>query len=175
MVDDISAAAAQTCAQFEASDSKREGCCRRTCRSRTLARTTMHSSTLSIDFSFRSTLAFMPFQPLLSRRAPSLYDNSCILKSLRTLFLSLRSFSGSRRVLFSKACALFCKNTRGGYPSSSALLRSTAKLPALCFHTLSNCFFRNSPVFTTIRIARGVTPARRILGGPNPSLQGVLA
>src|SRR6266851_1908282 len=32
-------------------------------------------------------------------------------------------------------------------------------LLALCFHTLTNCFSRNSLVLITIRIARGVTPS----------------
>ena len=75
----------------------------------------MYSPVFSIDFSSRSILASALFQPPMPSRASRLPRNSRVLTLLRTLFLSLRSFSRSPR-LFSTACALFCKNTRGwGY------------------------------------------------------------
>ncbi len=54
---------------------------------------------------------------LATRRCPLIFSN------LRTLFRSLRSFSGSHR-LFSIACGLFLQNTRGGIPLRE-LLRCT--------------------------------------------------
>ena len=52
-----------------------------------------------------------------ARREGSLATRHCpfIFSNLRTLFLSLRSFSDSHR-LFSIACGLFLQNTRGGIP-----------------------------------------------------------
>ena len=145
----------------------------------------MRSPTSSTNLSFHSTLALAPVQPIFPRRAPSLRPSaglladlpallwagkSCVLTLLRTLFLSLRSFSRSRP-LFSTVCALFDKNTRG--MGTSANLRVLcAPLPEprsvryplpidflpSCFHTLTNCFSRNSRIFTTIRVARGCHP-----------------
>jgi len=95
----------------------------------------MPSPTLSINLSFRSTLAFAPVHSIFPRRARSprlsagpLADKSRVLTLLRTLFLSLRSFSRPHR-LFSTACGLFCKNTRVGGISAS--------LRALCVSALS--------------------------------------
>src|SRR5882757_9207902 len=50
---------------------------------------TMHSPTLANDFPSRSTLAFSPFQPLLSHFAPCLPNKPRVLTRLQTLFLSL--------------------------------------------------------------------------------------
>src|SRR5713101_7926514 len=60
-----------------------------------------------------------------ARREGSLATRHCpfIFSNLRTLFRSLRSFSGSHR-LFSIACGLFLQNTRGGIPLRE-LLRCT--------------------------------------------------
>jgi hypothetical protein len=142
----------------------------------------MRSPTLSFDFSFRSTLAFTPFQSFLSRFDSRLRSNSCILTSLRTLFLSLRSFWRSRR-LFSIACALFGKNTRGmGYLCDFSALFASQRYHLLLgfapplFSYSYELLFPQLPYFHNHPHCRGgVTPARRILGGPNPSLQGVLA
>src|SRR5205807_63953 len=108
------------------------------------APTTMHSPTLANDFSFRLTLAFASFQPLLSRCARCLSSKPCVLRALRTLFLSLLSFRRSPR-LFSIACRLFLQNTGvWGYlcdiSAPSAPLRY--HLPLSCgsfyFHPLTN-------------------------------------
>jgi hypothetical protein len=141
----------------------------------------MHSPTLANDFSFRLTLAFAPFQPLLSRGARCLPSKSRVVRLLRTLFLSWRSFRRSPR-LFSIACGLFLQNTGGvGYlcdisapsapaRSSGGPLRyhlpflsplyfhqltnpssSRIDLQHLCFHSFTNPFFRNLFVFTSIQ------------------------
>ena len=58
--------------------------------------------------------------PLITRHFPFVFTH------LRTLYLSLRSFSGSRS-FFSTACRLFCQNTRGcGGGSSLAFKRPDA-------------------------------------------------
>ena len=83
----------------------------------------MRSPMFSIDFSHRSILVFASFQPLVSHSAPCPRGNSCTLKRLHTLFLSFRSFRRSLR-LFSTACRLFYKNTRGGIPSRDTFRRT---------------------------------------------------
>src|SRR5712671_3495304 len=141
----------------------------------------MHSPTLANDFSSRLSLASAPFQPLPSRRARCLPNKSRVLKLLRTLFLSWRSFRRSPR-LFSITCGLFLQNTGGmGYlcdisapsapaRSSGGPLRyllpflsplyfhqltnpssSCIDLQHLCFHSFTNPFFRNLFVFTSIQ------------------------
>jgi hypothetical protein len=82
----------------------------------------MHWPTLADDFSSHSTLAFAPFQSLLSRCAPCVASKSRVLTLLRTLFLSLRSFRRPPR-LFSIACGLFVQNT-GGVGTSATSSRS---------------------------------------------------
>jgi hypothetical protein len=142
----------------------------------------MHSPTIANNFSFRLTLAFVPFQPPSSYCARCLPSKSRVLTLLRTLFLSLRSFLRAPR-LFSAACGLFLQNTGGmGYLCDiSAPARSSGgplryhlqffcrpfifihlQIPPrrasiyniLCFHALTNPFFRNFFVFTSIQNAR---------------------
>jgi hypothetical protein len=62
---------------------------------------------------------------------------------------------------FSIACTLSCKNTRGGgYPKHSPWLGVSVGIDflSLCFHGLTNPFFRNSFVCTSIQNPRGVNP-----------------
>src|SRR5882762_6626944 len=78
----------------------------------------MQPSTLPINFFSRLTLAPVPFQRPLYRCASRLRDKSSILRSLRALILSCRSFCKSNP-FFSIACGLFVQNTRGwGCPSA---------------------------------------------------------
>src|SRR5882672_7386444 len=112
----------------------------------------MQPSTLPIDFSFRLTLAFAPFQLLPYRRASRLRNKSSILRSLRALILSCRSFCESR-LFFSIACRLFVQNTREWVPLGLCLASEHIKLLALCFHGLTNCFSRNSFILTIICVA----------------------
>src|SRR5882757_2565444 len=96
-------------------------------------------------------MIFPPAWPSPSQRfthfflaaAPCLPCNSCVLRLLRTLFLSLRSFRRSPR-LFSIACGLFLQNTGGGVPlrhlralRASALSFAVILWPVL-FHPLTN-------------------------------------
>src|SRR6266850_3244595 len=92
------------------------------------APTTMQTSTLSIDFSFRLTLASASFEPFPYRRASRLCGKSSILISLRALILSCRSFCNSRP-FFSIACGLFVQNTGGG--GTSAASPRSLRLPVL--------------------------------------------
>jgi len=139
----------------------------------------MHSSTLANDFSFRSTLVSAPFQPLLSRCARCLPSKSRVLTLLRTLLLSLHSFRRSPR-LFSVTCGLFLQNTGGVGTSATSPRpprlcvitclfcrpfifihlqirpRRASICNILCFHALTNPFFRNFFVFTSIQNAPGV-------------------
>jgi hypothetical protein len=115
----------------------------------------MHWPTLADDFSSHSTLAFAPFHPLLSRYAPCLASKSRVLKLLRTLFLSLRSFRRPPR-LFSTACGLFVQNTGGvgaSVTSPLAPLSFAFFLSPLCFHGLTNCFSRNPFLLRNICVA----------------------
>jgi hypothetical protein len=76
---------------------------------------------------------------------------------LRTLELSCASFCDSCP-LFSRACTLFAKTGVGYLRDNSAsrgLIIFARRFSGLCFHILTNCFFRKLFVFTTIRIARG--------------------
>ena len=170
-------------ANFEAKPTKRKK--ESPAESANPAPTTMHSSTLANDFSFCPTLASTSFQPLLSRGAPCLSSKSRVLTLLRTLFLSLHSFRRSPH-LFSTACGLFLQNTGGmGYlcdiSAPSAPLRYHLPLSCgpfifihlqipsrrasiyniLCFHALTNPFFRNFFVFTSIQNAR-VSPTSQL-------------
>jgi len=115
------------------------------------------------------SFAFLNFSTrILSRHSSSAKDvcasarvpqqgKSRSFNRLRTLELSCASFCDSCP-LFSRACTLFCKN-RGWYlrdnSSSRGLIAFASRFSGLCFHILTNCFFRKRFVFTTIRIARG--------------------
>src|SRR6266404_1006539 len=115
----------------------------------------MHSPTLADDFWFRWTLAFAPFQPILSRCVRCFPSKSLVLTLLRTLFLSLPSFRRSPR-LFSIACGLFVQNTGGvGYLCDISALSVIICLflSPLCFHGLTNCFSRNPFILITICVA----------------------
>src|SRR6267142_2662484 len=112
----------------------------------------MQPSTHPIDFSLRLTLASAPFQPLLPHCVSRLRNKSSILRSLRALILSCRSFCESR-LFFSIACRLFVQNTRGWVPLELCLASQHIKLLALCFHGLTNCFSRNSFILTIICVA----------------------
>jgi hypothetical protein len=167
------------------------------------APTTMRSPTLSINLSFRSTLAFPPVHSIFPRRAPSLPGSpgllpdlpvvllagsisagpladppaalwarkSCVLTLLRTLF-SLCVLFRVATVCFQQLAASFAKTPGWGVPLPSSAFSAPARrvlggplrypLPIdflpLCFHILTNCFSSKFFIFTTIRIARGVTP-----------------
>jgi hypothetical protein len=153
----------------------------------------MHSPTPANDFSFRLPPAFAPFQPLLSCCARCLTSKSRVLTLLRTLFLSLLSLRSFRRSprLFSIICGLFAQNTGGGGTSATSprsrrlpFCRSVIvcffcrpfifihlQIPAhrasicnvLCFHALTNPFFRNFFVFTSIQNARVSPPPHNFL------------
>jgi len=119
------------------------------------APTTMHSPTIANNFSFRLTLAFVPFQPLTSYCARCLPSKSRVLTLLRTLFLSLHSFRLSPR-LFSIACGLFVQNTGGvGYlcDTSTPLRYHLLFLSPLYFHGLTDCFSLKSFILMTICVA----------------------
>src|SRR5712672_1183686 len=94
----------------------------------------MQPSTLPIDFSFRSTLASAPFQPLLPHCVSRLRGKSSILISLRTLILSCRSFCNSRP-FFSMPCGLFVQNT-GGMGTRVVHLGPSHSLPDRFFNPL---------------------------------------
>ena len=93
-------------------------------------------------------MIFPPAWPSPSQRfthfflaaAPCLPCNSCVLRLLRTLFLSLHSFRRLPR-LFSIACGLFVQNTGGvGYLCDISAPRGP-RLPFLSplyFHQLTN-------------------------------------
>jgi hypothetical protein len=59
---------------------------------------------------------------------------------------------------FSIACTLFCKNTRGGGIQSRFGVSVAIDFLSLCFHGVTNPFFRNSFLFTSIQNPRGVNP-----------------
>jgi len=115
----------------------------------------MHSATLANNFPFRLTLAFAPFQPLLSCCGRCFPGKSRVLILLRTLVLSLRSFRRSPR-LFSIICGLFVQNTGGvGTSATSPLpaLSFALFLSPLCFHGLTTCFSRKPFILITICVA----------------------
>jgi len=142
------------------------------------APTTMHQPMLANKSSFRLTLAFAPLQPFPSRCARCFPSKSRVLRFLRTLFLSLHSFRRSPR-LFSATCGLFLQNTGGWGTSATSprlpLLQAglcviicffcrpfifiNLQIPphrasicnALCFHAVTNPFFHNFFVFTSIQ------------------------
>ena len=62
---------------------------------------------------------------------------------LRTLYLSLRSFSGCRS-LFSTACGLFCQNTRGGGGGCSASSTSFSSFTSSASFTSLSAMLKSS-------------------------------
>src|SRR6267154_2700628 len=115
----------------------------------------MHPPTLANDFSFCPTLASASFQPLLSCCARCFPSKSRVLRPLRTLFLSWRSFRRSPR-LFSMPCGLFPQNTGGWGTSATSPLSALSFalfLSPLCFHGLTNCFSLKSFLLITICVA----------------------
>jgi hypothetical protein len=116
----------------------------------------MHWPTLADDFSSHSTLAFAPFQSLLSRCAPCVAGKSRVLTLLRTLFLSLRSFRRPPR-LFSIACGLFVQNT-GGVGASVTSPLSAPACSCRRVSALSFAFFCHAFVFMALQIAFPATP-----------------
>jgi hypothetical protein len=120
--------------------------------SSTTATNTVRHSFLTPSISFPSN-----FSPSFhaARRNPR------FLSRLRTLELSCGPFC-IRRPLFSMACALFDKNTGPTIylsSSSTSLLRFALDSDRLCFHNLTNPFFRNPCIFTSIQNPRGVAPS----------------
>jgi len=142
----------------------------------------MHSSTLFNDFSSRLTLAFAPFsaasfllRSVLPQQIPcsqtfadsfsllALFSTfaSFVFSTLRTLFAKHRGVGVPLRHLracpfFRRASALslafFCRPfifIRLQIPSRRASIRNI-----LCFHALTNPFFHNFFVFTSIQNAR---------------------
>ena len=110
-------------------------------------------------------------QPSSSTRSPQTSD-SCpakrlfIFNSLRTLFLSCASFPHSNH-LFSIACALFDKNTRGGVPLQALLTKLTAPFgPA----SLWQIEFLSFLVFIVLQIS---FPATHFLSYPYKTPGGV--
>jgi hypothetical protein len=113
------------------------------------------------------TYGMLARQIILPRHSPGLNSFAPIL--LPPLEISCLSFC-SAFPLFSTACSLFFQNTRGGgylvrfvLVSASALrslrlrvIVSLRSLSPLCFHNLTNCLSRNSLLFTSMQIARGV-------------------
>src|SRR6266403_445725 len=94
----------------------------------------MHQPTLPNDLSFCPTLASASLQPLLPCCARCFPSKSRVLRYLRTLFLSWRSFRRSPR-LFSIACGLFLQNTGGmGYLCDISALSAPLRyhLPLSC-------------------------------------------
>src|SRR5258705_2296740 len=148
------------------------------------APTTMHSPTLANDFSFRLTLAFAPFSQFFlaaldASPANPVFSHSCgLFFSLGALFdVPLVCFQqladsfctipgvGVALQHLSALCAcpfcscvsalslpFFCRPfifIRSQIPSRRASIRNI-----LCFHALTNPFFRNFFVFTSIQNAR---------------------
>jgi hypothetical protein len=117
----------------------------------------MRSPTLSIDFSFRSILAFAPSQPLLSPCPACLRRKSSILKSLPPLEISCLSFCNSLR-LFSTACRLFSQNAGGVYTLRllSRWLRGNLQALCLCVSVATSSFvfiFLQTPFAATLLFA----------------------
>jgi len=100
----------------------------------------MHSPTLANDFSFRLTLAFAPFQPLLSCCARCFPSKSRVLRPLRTLFLSCALFD-VRLVCFQYLADSLCK-TPGVWGTSA----TSPRPPRLC---VIICRYLVAPLFSS--------------------------
>jgi len=139
----------------------------------------MHSPTLANDFASRSTLASAPFQPLLSRCARCFPKQIPCSQTLTDSFSLLALFSTFASFVFNTLRTL-CRKTPGvwgtsatsprlpalqaAYPLSLAFFcrsfifihlqippRCASICNILCFHALTNPFFRNVFVFTSIQ------------------------
>jgi hypothetical protein len=112
------------------------------------------------------------FPPLdHSWRTTPVFSHSC------ALLFSLCALFRTRILCFQYLAHSSTKNRGSGY--LCALCVSAFHFPvvffALCFHAFTNCFFRNSRIFTTIPIAPGCHPCPPDSCGPHESSQGILA
>jgi hypothetical protein len=93
------------------------------------------SSALPPGVGVRHSLCSSPLPPLLPRLPVALRGKSRLFILLRTLFRSCALFSRSRP-LFSIACGLFCKNTRGG---GAPLTPPSREITAVQRSSMSTC------------------------------------
>jgi hypothetical protein len=129
----------------------------------------MHSPTPPIDFSSRSILSRRtlgaPFQSFPSPRAlclpvgqTGLCGKSPLLKGLRSLVPSLRSFSRSHH-LVSTACSLFCKDTRSGVSLARYVGSQIYRFASLLFSYSYELLFSQALCFDNDLRCRGVSPS----------------
>jgi hypothetical protein len=115
VVHDISAAAAQACSALQGDPTQSETDLPPTANP---APTTMRSPTLSTDFSFRSTLAFAPFQPLLSVRSKPFGQPLCS-QALAHSFSLFALFFAPASFVFNTLRTLRQKHPGGGTSAMS--------------------------------------------------------
>ena len=130
----------------------------------------MHSPTLANDFSFRLTLAFAPFQPLLSCCARCFPSKSRVLRPLRTLCAKHRGYGVPQTFPALRACPFFRRASAFSlvfFCRSFIFIhlqippRRASICNVLCFQALTNPFFHNFFVFTSIQNAR-VSPTSQL-------------